>query len=85
MVQITLKPAMECAVSLIKAGKAYVCDLTQNEIREYRGTLKQPGKNSRYRDRSVEENLQLFEDIVQEKFQMAPRRCVQKLIWNRAI
>ena len=58
----------ECAVSLIKAGKAYVCDLTQDEIREYRGTLKQPGKNSPYRDRSVEENLQLFEDMRAGKF-----------------
>ena len=58
----------ECAVSLIKAGKAYVCDLTQDEIREYRGTLKQPGKNSPYRDRSAEENLQLFEDMRAGKF-----------------
>lgn len=51
----------ECAVKLIKKGKAYVCDLTPEQIREYRGTLKEPGKNSPYRDRSVEENLQLFE------------------------
>lgn len=58
----------ECAVALIKAGKAYVCDLTQDEIRAYRGTLKQPGKNSPYRDRSVEENLQLFEDMRAGKF-----------------
>ena len=53
----------ECAVKLIKKGKAFVCDLTADEIREYRGTLKEPGKNSPYRDRSVEENLQLFEDV----------------------
>ncbi len=51
----------EAAVKLIKKGKAYVCELTADEIREYRGTLTEPGKNSPYRDRSVEENLQLFE------------------------
>ncbi len=50
----------ECAVKLIKKGKAYVCDLSPEEIREYRGTLKEPGKNSPYRDRSIEENLDLF-------------------------
>src|SRR5213080_759346 len=48
------------AVQLIKAGKAYVCDLTADQIREYRGTLTQPGKNSPYRDRSADENLDLF-------------------------
>ena len=53
----------EAAVKLIKKGKAYVCDLTAEEIREYRGTLKEPGKNSPYRDRSVEENLKLFEEM----------------------
>jgi glutaminyl-tRNA synthetase len=50
----------EFALKLIKKGKAYVCDLTADEIREYRGTLTQPGKNSPYRNRSVEENLDLF-------------------------
>ena len=50
----------EAAVSLIKKGKAYVCDLSAEEIREYRGTLKEPGKESPYRNRSVEENLELF-------------------------
>jgi glutaminyl-tRNA synthetase len=50
----------EYAVQLIKKGKAYVCDLSQDEIREYRGTLTEPGRNSPYRDRSVEENLDLF-------------------------
>ncbi len=50
----------EYAVQLIKDGKAYVCDLNADEIREYRGTLTRPGKNSPYRDRSVEENLDLF-------------------------
>ena len=53
----------EAAIKLIKKGKAYVCDLSADEIREYRGTLKEPGKNSPYRDRSVEENLKLFEDM----------------------
>ena len=49
------------AVQLIKAGKAYVDDLSADEIRQYRGTLTEPGKNSPYRDRTVEENLELFE------------------------
>ena len=53
----------EAAVKLIKKGKAYVCDLSPDEIREYRGTLSEPGKNSPYRDRSVEENLELFENM----------------------
>ena len=51
----------EAAIKLIKKGKAFVCDLTAEQIREYRGTLTEPGKNSPYRDRSVEENLDLFE------------------------
>ncbi len=58
----------ECAVALIKAGKAFVCDLTQEELRAQRGTLTEPGKNSPYRDRSIEENLQLFEDMRAGKF-----------------
>ncbi|MEJ2542941.1 MAG: glutamine--tRNA ligase/YqeY domain fusion protein [Calditrichaceae bacterium] len=53
----------EYAVQLIKKGKAYVDDLTADEIREYRGTLKEPGKESPYRDRSIEENLELFEKM----------------------
>ena len=53
----------ECAVKLIRKGKAYVCDLSPEEIREYRGTLTEPGKNSPYRDRTVEENLDLFEEM----------------------
>lgn len=53
----------DAAIKLIKKGKAYVCDLSADEIREYRGTLKEPGKNSPYRDRSVEENLRLFEGM----------------------
>ncbi|MDE6209504.1 MAG: glutamine--tRNA ligase/YqeY domain fusion protein [Lachnospiraceae bacterium] len=53
----------EAAVKLIKKGKAYVCDLSADEIREYRGTLTEPGRISPYRNRSVEENLKLFEDM----------------------
>ena len=59
----------ECAIKLIKKGKAYVCDLTAEEIRQYRGTLTEPGKNSPYRDRSVEENLELFEAMRDGKFE----------------
>ena len=58
----------EAAVNLIKKGKAYVCDLTADQIREYIGTLTEPGKNSPYRDRSVEENLQLFEEMRAGKY-----------------
>ncbi len=58
----------EKALLLIKKGKAFVCDLTADEIREYRGTLTEPGKNSPYRDRSVEENLDLFERMTKGEF-----------------
>lgn len=58
----------ECAVLLIKKGKAFVCDLTADEIREYRGDFKTPGKESPYRDRSVEENLRLFEEMKHDKY-----------------
>ena len=58
----------EAAVKLIKKGKAYVDDLTGDQIREYRGTLTEPGKNSPYRDRSVEENLDLFERMKNGEF-----------------
>lgn len=58
----------ENAVKLIKKGKAYVCDLTADEIRAYRGTLTEPGRNSPYRDRSVEENLRLFEEMKEGKY-----------------
>ena len=58
----------EYAVQLIKDGKAYVCDLNADELREYRGTLTVPGKNSPYRDRSVEENLDLFERMKNGEF-----------------
>lgn len=53
----------EAAVKLIKKGKAYVCDLSAEEIREYRGTLTEPGRESPYRNRSIEENLALFEGM----------------------
>ena len=56
------------AVELIKKGLAYVCDLSPEQIREYRGTLTQPGKNSPYRERSVEENLQMFEKMKNGEF-----------------
>lgn len=58
----------ECAIKLIKKGKAYVDDLNSDEIREYRGTLTEPGKNSPYRDRSVEENLDLFARMTKGEF-----------------
>ena len=58
----------EAAVKLIKKGKAFVCDLTADEIRQYRGTLTEPGKESPYRNRSVEENLQLFEEMKEGKY-----------------
>ena len=59
----------DCAVKLIKKGKAYVCDLTAEEIRQYRGTLTEAGKESPYRNRSVEENVQLFEEMREGKYE----------------
>ncbi|PIE66408.1 MAG: glutamine--tRNA ligase [Desulfobacterales bacterium] len=59
----------EFAVTLIKMGKAYVCELSGDEMREYRGTLTEPGKNSPYRDRTPEENLKLFEQMRAGEFQ----------------
>ena len=58
----------ECAVLLIKKGKAFVCDLTAEEIREYRGDFTTPGKESPYRNRSIEENLRLFEEMKEGKY-----------------
>lgn len=58
----------DCAIKLINKGLAYVCDLNADEIREYRGTLTVPGKNSPYRDRSIEENLELFERMKNGEF-----------------
>ena len=59
----------ESAIKLIKLGKAYVDNLSAEEIREYRGTLKEPGKNSPYRDRSIEENLELFQRMTDGEFE----------------
>lgn len=59
----------ECAVKLIKMGKAFVDDLTADEIREYRGTLTEPGKDSPYKNRSIEENLELFERMTKGEFE----------------
>ena len=59
----------ECAVKLIKKGKAFVCDLSAEQIREYRGTLTEAGRNSPYRDRPVEENLDLFERMRAGEFE----------------
>ncbi len=59
----------EAAIKLIKKGKAYVCDLSPEQIREYRGTLKEPGKDSPYRNRSIEENLDLFERMKNGEFE----------------
>ena len=59
----------DCAVFLIKKGKAFVCDLSAEEIRQYRGDFTTPGKESPYRDRSVEENLRLFEEMKEGKYQ----------------
>ena len=59
----------DCAIKLIKKGKAFVCDLTPDEMRQYRGTLKEPGKESPYRNRSVEENLDLFERMTKGEFE----------------
>lgn len=58
----------DCAVKLIKMGKAYVDDLTADEIREYRGTLTEPGKDSPYKNRSIEENLELFQRMTDGEF-----------------
>jgi len=63
----------EYAIQLIKKDKAYVCDLTANEIREYRGTLTEPGKDSPFRNRSVEENLDLFERMRSGEFKDGSR------------
>lgn len=58
----------EAAVKLIKKGKAFVCELSPEQMREYRGTLTEAGKNSPYRDRSVEENLKLFQEMKEGKY-----------------
>ncbi len=69
----------EWAVQLIKAGKAYVCDLTGEQVREQRGTLTEPGKESPYRNRSVEENLDLFARMKAGEFPDATRTLRAKI------
>ncbi len=69
----------EIAVKLIKEGKAYVCDLSPEELSKTRGTLTEPGTNSPYRDRSVEENLELFERMKNGEFEMGTR-CLRAKI-----
>lgn len=69
----------EYAVKLIKKGKAYVCDLSTEEIREYRGTLTSEGKNSPYRDRAIEENLDLFERMRAGEFEEGSRTLRAKI------
>ena len=72
----------ECAVKLIKKGKAFVCDLTAEQIREYRGTLTEGGKESPYRNRSVEENLKLFEEMREGKYQDGEKVLRAKIDMN---
>ena len=69
-------------MKLIKKGKAYVCDLTAEEIRAYRGTLTEVGKESPYRNRSVEENLQLFEEMREGKYQDGEKVLRAKIDMN---
>ena len=69
----------EYALQLIKAGKAYVCDLTPDQTRQYRGTLTKPGKDSPYRNRSIEENLDLFEQMKAGKFPDGSRTLRAKI------
>ncbi len=72
----------ECAVKLIKKGKAFICDLSAEEIRAYRGTLTEGGKESPYRNRSVEENLQLFEEMREGKYQDGEKVLRAKIDMN---
>ena len=58
----------DCAIQLIEAGKAFVCDLNSEQMREYRGTLTNPGKESPYRNRTIEENLRLFKEMRDGKY-----------------
>ena len=70
----------EKAVFLIKKGKAFVCDLSADEIREYRGDFNNPGKESPYRNRSVEENLKLFEDMKNGVFEDGTTRSEERRV-----
>src|SRR5271165_297048 len=72
----------EWAIQLIKAGKAYVCDLSAEEVREYRGSLTEPGRESPYRNRSVEENLDLFERMRAGEFPMVRARSAPRSTWH---
>jgi len=69
----------EWAVQLIKAGKAYVCDLTADQVREYRGTLTEPGRESPWRNRSIEDNLNLFERMKAGEFPDGSRTLRAKI------
>ncbi|MBS2036506.1 glutamine--tRNA ligase/YqeY domain fusion protein [bacterium] len=69
----------DCAVKLIKLGRAYVCDLSADEVREYRGTLTEPGRPSPWRDRSVEENLDLFLGMRDGQFEDGSRTLRAKI------
>ena len=69
----------ECAVMLIKKGAAFVCDLTPDEVKDYRGTLSEPGKVSPYRNRSIEENLELFESMKNGEFPDGSRTLRAKI------
>jgi len=69
----------EWAIQLIKAGKAYVCDLSADEVRQYRGTLTEPGKDSPFRNRSIEENLELFERMKNGDFPDGSRTLRAKI------
>ena len=71
----------EAAVKLIRKGKAFVCDLSAEQIREYRGTLTEPGKESPYRNRSVEENLELFENMKNGKYADGEKVFGQRSTW----
>ncbi len=70
---------VECALVLVRKGKAYVCDLSADEMRRYRGTLTEPGRNSPYRDRSVEENLDLFARMRKGEFPDGSRTLRAKI------
>ncbi len=74
----------EVAIKLIKEGKAFVCELTPEEMKEYRGSLYESGKNSPYRDRSVEENLQLFNDMKEGKFKDGEKTLRAKIDMSSA-
>ncbi|HET7843659.1 MAG TPA: glutamine--tRNA ligase/YqeY domain fusion protein [Xanthomonadales bacterium] len=73
------EPIYQCALKLIRAGKAYVCDLSADEVREYRGTLTEPGRNSPHRDRSVAENLDLFQRMRAGEFADGARTLRAKI------